>query len=133
MSKFRLSATQILLLAWLLFIFILCIIPTDRLPKVSWDLLEPDKFVHATLFIVYGYLAIRAYSPQFRQQTLRTACYIVIFALLYSFFLETYQQYCTANRRFEIPDIIANTLGAIIAIVIGSQAIKHSNNSSAPS
>ncbi len=118
MTLSRLSTAQWALAAWLLLIFLLCIIPTDRLPRVSWDMLEPDKFIHAALFIVYGLLAIRAYPVAQGQLSARMVVYIIGFAIVYSFFLETYQQYCTTNRRFELPDIIANTVGACIAICI---------------
>jgi hypothetical protein len=109
----------VFLISWLLLIFILCIMPTDQLPKVSWNLLEPDKWVHATIFIIYGYLAIRAFSAPFQAHTRRTACYILLFAILYSIFLETYQHYGTANRCFELADIVSNTFGTMLALAVG--------------
>lgn len=113
------------LIGWLLFIFILCIIPTDGLPKVSWELLEPDKFIHAFLFVIYGHLAVQTYKPLFQKQIIATACYIVSFALIYSFFLETYQHFCTAHRCFELPDILANTFGAMLAVGFYGYKYRH--------
>ncbi len=105
---------------WALLIFILCAIPGKDIPHVSFlELLEFDKFVHASLFFVLLLLMVRGCKLQERfvllSQNTKVICAII--SITYGGSLELMQGAVFTDRSADIYDFIANSFGCIMGLV----------------
>lgn len=106
--------------AWALLILVLCLLPGGQLPQWSWaDLLSLDKPVHAFLFFVLVVLTTRGLQRQTRFQLGRRALLAWAFgiAVVYGGLTELMQGFLLVDRTADLLDFIANTAGAIAALV----------------
>jgi len=108
-------------LAWLFVVTFLLTIPGSAIPKENWlDKIWADKWVHIGLFSIMVILWCRAmhmrgYSTQ---QLRKQFIWIVILTATYGTGMEFVQKYLVSNRSFDIGDIVADTVGAIIGWMI---------------
>ena len=120
---------------WALLIFILCAIPGKDLPDISYfELLELDKWVHASMFFVLQVLLIWGFTLQSSFYILRHFPKLTSASLsiLYGISLELMQYAFFSGRTADIFDVIANTTGSILGIVFyekvrGKLLIKYLN------
>lgn len=106
----------------LLIIFILLsMASSDFSTSPKWFKNVPvDKIVHMILF---GSLAISFffYLEQSNVKLLKTisakAC-VLIFCILYGIGMEYYQKYFVPSRGFEVSDMLADAIGALLALPI---------------
>lgn len=101
----------ILAIIWTHLIFYGCTIPGTEIPEVRFDfIIQLDKLVHAIFFFVFFLLwsCTRAYTRMF-------GLLLILISLLYGLFIEYYQFHFVDGRGFEIADMLADTLGAVIA------------------
>ncbi|MEY3208308.1 MAG: hypothetical protein RL064_339 [Bacteroidota bacterium] len=106
----------------LLIIFILLsMASSDFSTKPEWFKNVPvDKIVHIILF---GSLAMSFffYFDQSAVKLLKTtsakAC-VLIFCILYGIGMEYYQKYFVPSRGFEVSDMLADAIGALLALPI---------------
>jgi VanZ family protein len=105
-------------LAWTVLIFILCAIPGKDIPHISFlELLEFDKFVHASLFFVLLLLAVRGLSL-LRGGSLRgIKGWCLLFCIVYGGALELMQGAFFEGRSADIYDFIANSFGAVTGLI----------------
>jgi VanZ family protein len=107
-------------LLWALLIFILCTIPGQDIPHISFlELLRFDKFVHAAMFFVLCLLMARGFSLQTSFLFLNRH-YLAISALIcvaYGGSLEIIQGTWCVGRTADIYDFIANSFGVLIAVL----------------
>ena len=106
----------------LLIIFILLsMASSDFSSKPEWFKNVPvDKIVHMILF---GSLAISFffYFEQSAVKLLKTTSAkagILIFCILYGIGMEDYQKYFVPSRGFEVSDMLADAIGALLALPI---------------
>lgn len=106
-------------MGWIILILFLCTMPGSSLPKASlFDKLHVDKIVHFFLFggtvilLAYGYYRQRGHISG------KALLGIALVTGLYGLAIEFIQKYFTANRSFEIMDVVADTLGALMGAVI---------------
>jgi len=112
---------------WALLIFILCAIPGKDIPHVSFlELLEFDKFVHASLFFVLLLLAVRGCKLQDQFQRLSSQAKIIsgTISIIYGGSLELMQSAFFVERSADIYDFIANSFGCIMGLVFYDQIEK---------
>lgn len=116
-------------MGWIILILFLCTMPASDLPSASWmDKLYIDKLVHCFLFggtvllLAYGYYKQRNHISGWMLFGL------ALTASLYGIAIEFIQKYFTANRHFEVWDIIADSIGAfggaLIFWLIGKRFLK---------
>ena len=79
-----------------------------------------DKIVHVILF---GSLAMSFffYFEQSAAKSLKTTsakALVLIFCILYGIGMEYYQKYYVPSRGFEVADMLADAIGAILALPI---------------
>jgi VanZ family protein len=106
----------------LLIIFILLsMASSDFSTSPKWfKNLPVDKVVHVILF---GSLALSFffYFEQSAVKSLKTtsakAC-VLIFCILYGIGMEYYQKYFVPSRGFEVSDMLADAIGALLALPI---------------
>lgn len=97
---------RLLLISWASLIFYLSTAPGEQLPTIDW-LLAPDKWAHAFVYGVLAYLAYRVVKQQ------RGA---LLLSALYGLGMEVIQFAFFPGRYFEIWDVAANVVGAVITI-----------------
>lgn len=115
MTAFVYRHSGILLVVWILFIFLLCAMPGQYFPSAGWmELLSFDKWVHAALFFVLNFLFFL-----FAHKRHQNRVYLYLYTLLgiiYGVGLEMMQASLFSNRSFDYMDMVANALGALIAL-----------------
>lgn len=106
---------------WALIIFILCAIPGRDLPHISFlELLNFDKFIHASLFFVLILLTIRGFKLQTSFALLHSSPKLIAFikCVAYGGIIELMQGAFFQERTADIYDFIANSFGCIIGILL---------------
>jgi VanZ family protein len=108
-------------LLWALVILILCGIPGRDIPHISFlELLSFDKWVHAGIFFVLALLAVRGFRLQQGSVTLKknAAWFALAFCIPYGGLLEIMQGTLFEERSADVYDFIANSFGAIMAVLL---------------
>ena len=114
-------------LVWVIFefvlIFILLSMPSNGEPGKGWisfilELPYADKVIHVGLF---GSLVLSIFS-HFEQysnisfQSTRTKALSLIVCILFGIGMEFYQKYFVPTRGFEVGDMLADAIGALLAL-----------------
>ena len=101
---------------WAAVIFSLSHIPGDNLP--SWDFKFLDKLEHAGVFAVFGFLVARALVNQDAFPNWRRNFFWIAVAIgvLYGLGDEVHQLW-VPGRRFDMFDVLADGIGAVIGVV----------------
>jgi VanZ family protein len=105
---------------WALLIFILCAIPGQDLPHISFlELLAFDKWVHAGIFFVQMLLTSKAFIVQINFVALKNHAKLFSLAIciVYGASLEIMQQLVFDDRTADLYDFIANTFGAVCGYI----------------
>ena len=102
----------ILAIGWTIAILAACSIPGRDIPKISFDLFEPDKLAHFTLFLVFGWLWLEALPVKMPRKKI----WVGIFGVLYAILTEVYQGLLPFDRTPDPMDSLANTIGLIVAL-----------------
>jgi VanZ family protein len=101
-------------IAWALFILIICAIPGDRIPKMSFlEWLKPDKIVHLLVFALLAILILRSFLETgltFASEKSAISLAVVL-CIAYGALVEFLQYSVFINRSGDIRDAIANALG----------------------
>lgn len=98
-----------------LFITALLCTPGSQFPKVTWkDKVFLDKWIHAALFASLVFAWCRAYYKRDITAQIKTGFLKIALAIfIYGIATEIIQEFLVPFRSFEIPDIIADGVGAI--------------------
>ncbi len=101
----------VLAIGWTVGILAACSIPGNDLPDLELDLLRPDKIVHFSLFLGFGWLWLRALP-----RTLRFRLTLVLgLGALYAVGTEIYQGLLPWDRTPDVMDAVANLIGLFTA------------------
>jgi VanZ family protein len=106
---------------WALLILVLCGIPGRDIPHISLlEILSFDKFVHASIFFVLLLLTVRGFVVQTRFFKLKDSAKSIAFVLcvVYGGVMEIMQGTLFEQRSASIFDFIANSFGALIALLL---------------
>ncbi|MEX0811555.1 MAG: VanZ family protein [Chitinophagales bacterium] len=103
---------------WLLLILFSAILPGNEIPETGFK--GFDKIVHISIYAVLCFLLKIALHKQFvySYRSYRVKYYAVTIAFLYGFLMELIQHLFTSNRSFELLDILANTVGCMVGVLI---------------
>lgn len=111
MWKFVDKQIHLITLTWFLVIFTLCATPGQYIPNFAWlDLVSFDKFVHAAMFFILTALNMRL-SEKYGWNPL----FLALSAIAYGMLLELMQAKLFMNRSADLYDIIANSVGCVLA------------------
>ena len=102
-------------IAWFIIINILLLLPGKDLPKDPFlEEIYFDKWVHISIF---GMLTFLAAYPLIKLKKLspKILLNITIASILYGILMEYAQKYLTADRAFDIYDMIADAAGCSLA------------------
>ena len=116
-KKYR-TAAHIL---WAVVVFGLHAMSSRSFPKISfWENLGSDKIVHASMFFVATSLAVLSGWGK-----LKSAAVWICAGVL----LECYQFYFTTDRSFDWFDMLADSFGVLLALLLlRSKVLKRSEN-----
>ena len=95
-------------------IIIVSIIPIPNLPLPKFNLLQPDKLFHFTVYFVmfFGWKE----SKIFKKDRFCLKCLTIVF--LVGLFIELLQGTNFIKRYFEFADLLANSLGIFFSYLI---------------
>jgi len=105
---------------WALFILVLCGIPGRSIPHSSFlELLNFDKFVHASLFFVLITLTVRGFLLQLTYPLLQKYAKVIggVVCIIYGGALEIMQGAVFEQRSADLLDFIANSFGVCMGIL----------------
>ncbi len=105
---------------WAVFILVLCGMPGDQVNKVKFiDIPHFDKFVHFFLYFTFTLLLISENNKQkhYRKVTVDAILIAATISLSYGALIEISQKFLFTNRGADIWDMIANTLGFLVAVI----------------
>src|SRR5436190_12602969 len=117
MRTFIYHKVILLSIVWALVILALCAMPGQYIPSNDWlDLLSVDKLIHAMMFFILCSLFIIAAKKSNKGMGIIIA--LVIFGILYGALMELLQQEVFSNRSADWKDIVANSTGCIISLLM---------------
>lgn len=104
---------------WTLITIILLCLPGSAIPSVGmYGLSNIDKLVH---FLLFGFIAMSwtiNFSTRYPAQWKKWLIIFCLFSISLGIALEFVQLYFVPNRDFDVWDIFADTLGAIVFSLI---------------
>ncbi|WP_345158725.1 VanZ family protein [Pontibacter saemangeumensis] len=106
---------------WAAVILLTTLLPSSSMPAVSvWELFSFDSFAHAFLFSVLTFLMIVGLAKQFTFPRLRhyTIRYSLFLSTMFGISIELMQHYFIPGRQGDIIDVLANTIGCLLGIVL---------------
>jgi VanZ family protein len=97
---------------WAMILLVLSTVSSRRLPKIeSWsDLIGTDKLAHA---LVYAVFAVLLYLP-LRNWRISAGWSATLLSALFGASMEFLQASLSTGRAFELADMLANSVGAVI-------------------
>ena len=113
--------------AWALFVLILCGLPGDDLPELSFlEWLKPDKIAHLFLFGIQCFLLIKGFRQLEASSTFNknAVLYSLALSIGYGILMEVMQTYIFIHRDGDVRDAIANAIGAFIGVWVFNR-MKH--------
>ena len=102
--------------AWTLVILYLSLSPKENFPKVS--VINFDKFVHLMMYLVLTFLFVVAFFKKFPTNPKTYYLFPLMIGLFVGGGTELAQSIEFINRKADWLDMISNSLGAILAVVI---------------
>ena len=112
---------------WTIFILILMAIPGNMLPREEKTFIPNlDKLVHATLFGSFVFLWSIYYATRKEKNNHSSSRFvlILIIACLYGVATELMQKYLIPNRDYDIYDIMADSIGAVLGFLFVLLTVK---------
>lgn len=107
-------------IVWATFILVLCSIPGNQMNKIKIiDIPHLDKFVHFIFYFVFTLLLISENNKQrlHRKVTVDAILIAATISLSYGAVIEIIQKVLVINRGADIWDMVANTVGFLVAAV----------------
>ncbi len=110
------SASFVPAIVWLFIIVIGSFLPTSNVPNIAVS----DKGIH---FIFYALFAILLYLPLFKNTKrpssfVATSALVLVIGTLIGSSIELVQHYLIVGRFGEYLDVLANTIGLLIGVII---------------
>ena len=117
--KTLLVANKLLLglaILWTLSIAFLCLVQLHNLP--SFGVSEMDKYVHFTFHFVFTMLWSGYFFRIQKELEIKTVLKVFITSVAYGILIEFLQSAITISRKGDVMDVLANTTGATIAVIM---------------
>ena len=111
---------MIWVVAEIVIVFILLSLPGNNFHTTSkWFGDFPiDKLVHVCLFgsLSFSFFVHFEKTNNRKLKTVRAKAIVLIFCIIYGIGMEFYQKYFVPSRGFEVNDMLADAIGAILAL-----------------
>ncbi|MEH6618741.1 MAG: VanZ family protein [Maribacter arcticus] len=104
----------------MMFVTFFSLFSFSDLDTSRFDIPHMDKAVHFTFYFVMVLLAFLASIKKELQVNgmLKLLWYIVLFAIVYGIIIEVIQHVATDNRHGDPLDVLANSIGAIVGMLV---------------
>jgi VanZ family protein len=112
---------------WTVFILVLMAIPGNMLPREEKTFIPNlDKLIHATLFGSFVFLWSIYYATKKEKNNHSDSRFvlILIIACLYGIATELMQKYLIPNRDYDLFDIMADSIGAVLGFLFVLLTVK---------
>ena len=104
----------ILALFWTIAITIASLVSLSNMPRVN--VLGKDKTVHFLFYFVLTLTRNFALQKKYKNWALK---YIIVFVVIgYGIVIEVLQEVLTKTRQADLYDVIANSAGALVALIV---------------
>jgi VanZ family protein len=114
MLKWKIFQHKWVAITWLVIMCILFFLPGSAFPSENWlSEIYFDKVVHIGLFAILIFLWRSAFDSQLVKYNL----ILLLSALFYGLAVEFIQRYFVPNRDFDLYDVVADMIGAIMGLV----------------
>jgi VanZ family protein len=116
-----LSRQFIIPFAWTIVIGVLCGLPGNTFPDLSfWKFLQFDSAAHAFVFLCYTFLWGVGFSKQRHSDFLRRNAIIIAATsgVLYGILIEILQYYIFIGRSCEFSDMVSDAVGCGIGFLV---------------
>lgn len=114
---------------WAAFILLLCALPGYDLPRVNfWDFDIGDKLAHVGVFTLLGFFMVKGgvrRQGKFSRLTPRRIFVLALIAAVYGGLTEIMQGLFFPTRFADVLDFIADSIGGIVGIIIGTIYFKY--------
>ena len=108
-----------------LFITVAFLYPSVKLPQTSIPV--PDKFIHALIHGVLSFIWLYySFSADKYHISNRIVFVVLVICFFYGVTIEASQHWFTLSRQFDLFDILANSVGSLIGLLVFSIFIKRS-------
>ncbi len=104
-------------IVWALVIFGLSTTAGENLPQIPWDLTSPDKWGHAIVYLIFALLLFYGFRQKMGMRK-TTILLVLVISISYGILMEIVQYSFFPGRYFELNDIIANIIGALLSVLI---------------
>lgn len=104
-------------ISWTGLIIYLCLIQSSQLPKIA--IVSIDKEVHAFFHFVFTLLWFLFFSIQFTQiEKKKLLLMTFLLSVFFGITIEIAQKFFTTTRNADFYDVLANSVGALLALVV---------------
>jgi len=111
-------------LFWTGIVSYFCLVSSNEIPTV--DIPGIDKCVHIVFHFALTFFWFLFFSKQLQINTIfKPLIFAVLFSFVFGIGIEISQELFTTTRSADILDVLANTTGEIIAVIIISICNKH--------
>jgi VanZ family protein len=111
----KLHRAYVLAILWTIFIASSCLLPAAAFRSFSFDtLLELDKIIHFVLYAVF----ILLWALAIRDISMKQKITLLLIGVTYGILIEVLQSTMALGRSYDIGDIVSNTVGCIIGVIL---------------
>ncbi|WP_181161610.1 VanZ family protein [Flavobacterium sp. GSA192] len=104
-------------LCWTVNILYLCLIRISELPEIKISYI--DKYIHAFFYFVFSLLWFYALQFYFKRVSRKKLFVVVVLmAFVFGIAIELFQTFLTTSRSGDVIDVVANTAGSLLAILL---------------
>ena len=105
-------------IAWFFIVGILTLMPGKDVPEVGWlNIPHLDKLVHVVMFggltLFFSLPYLKSNKPQYKK--IKILIRISIYMIMWGLIIEVIQKFFIPGRGFEWLDVVADTVGVLIA------------------
>ena len=121
MLRWKIFRYKTVAIAWFIIMGILFFLPGSDLPQANWmDAIYIDKWVHIGLFAVLVFLWRSSFVLDFNHYN----WVLLLSAIFYGLVVEFIQKYWVPNRSFDLFDLLADTAGSILGLIVWLRVYK---------
>ncbi len=107
---------QVLTVLWTGLVAYLCLVSSDKLPEVS--VFQFDKLGHFTFHFGLTFLWFLFWKTTYKTENKFAVLKAFLFSVFFGIGIEICQGLFTTTRQSEIQDVLANSLGALTAVLV---------------
>jgi VanZ family protein len=121
MLRWKIFRYKSVAITWFVIMCFLFFLPGSDLPQANWlEVIYFDKIVHIGLFAVLIFLCRSSFDLDFNHYNWG----LLFSAVLYGLAVEFIQKYWVPNRSFDLFDLLADSIGSVLGLIVWLRAYK---------